>query len=56
MKKAKRRFEAVPLATVPRIGVGPRATAVVEKLVKKEEPYAVQVPGETKNRATEHSE
>jgi hypothetical protein len=49
-----RRFEAVPLATVPRNGAETTAATTVQKVVKKEEPYAVPVRGEMKQRATKH--
>lgn len=54
MRKKMRRFEAVPLATVPRNGAETTAATTVQKVVKKEEPYAVPVRGEMKQRATKH--
>jgi hypothetical protein len=49
-----RRFEAVPLATVPRNSAETRAATTVQKVVRKEDPYAVPVRGEMKQRATKH--
>jgi hypothetical protein len=49
-----RRFEAVPLELVPRSDVQSTDPAAVQKVVAKQEPYAVPVPEETKKRAARH--
>lgn len=44
----------MPLAMVPRNGTETAAASLVQKVVKKEEPYAVPVPDEVEKRAAKH--